>query len=1011
MPLLKALPDLRRVGIFSLDIETKDEGIAADRGSAWPWRGGFICGISIAWPEGNALNSGYIPIAHPNSECFAHANVAAWLRDLFASDATAILHNASYDLGWICTEFGIPFPSPDRLHDTCAIAAAVDENQRTLRLGDLCRWRKLDVGKDERILREACAAAGLIPKSRKKFIPQEHIWELPAAAAAGYATADAVATFRLHEDINPILNTEGTHKAYETDIALLPMIHAMRKRGIRIDLDAAVQARDIIRKKRDDTLIKIGELVEVPVSMTEVRGRNWLQATFVRFRITYPKTEKGNASFKGGANGWMRYDAHPLPPLIAAAQRYDHYCEIFIGRQIIESAVSGRVHADIHPFRSDDGGTRTSRFSYSNPPLQQAPKHDTELAPLVRKAFLPEAGETWADTDLNQQEFRLAVHYGLGNNLPRAQEVLELYRTDPRTDFHKIVGEWTGNTRQVGKGLNFGKFYGIGVRLFATNAHIDKNEARRIFERYDQELPFISMLSALCERTARDNGYIRLIDGARRHFNLFAPGGKDMWQAGGPCGLQEALQRVADPNHQWYDRSLWRIDVRNAFNSLIQGTAARQVKIAMRAIWSEGICPILQMHDSLALSVSSPKNAETVARLLCETTTFRVPMIADVKYGRNWGDAAHTWEELHGTTAESATESIAEPAALDYLDPGAFIVGQHPRSLAAALAYAELGWFTFPAPPDGSKKSLKAAKYSDGRKWGMAVDPVEIERDYRLWPNANCGVVTGRESGVWVIEADTAEGHGIDGVGSLRALEAEHGPLPPTLTACSPSGSLHHYFKYPATDINIRNSTSKLAPGVDVRASGGMVLAPPSLRPDGAYTWINNVPPADPPDWLVQLALANVDTGHDDDDDNGTDEDLIADETMVAAAVATIPNPDLNWNDWNRINLAIYGATGGSDAGFEICDNFAQKSAKKYDQGRTRARWNEIRGCPPDRIGAGTLFYLADEIDPDWYNHYVVEGLTKTFAGIGNATTNSSAPPSQSSGNGSAAFTPFRSRS
>jgi len=139
MPLLKALPDLRRVGIFSLDIETKDEGIAADRGSAWPWRGGFICGISIAWPEGNALNSGYIPIAHPNSECFAHANVAAWLRDLFASDATAILHNASYDLGWICTEFGIPFPSPDRLHDTCAIAAAVDENQRTLRLGDLCR--------------------------------------------------------------------------------------------------------------------------------------------------------------------------------------------------------------------------------------------------------------------------------------------------------------------------------------------------------------------------------------------------------------------------------------------------------------------------------------------------------------------------------------------------------------------------------------------------------------------------------------------------------------------------------------------------------------------------------------------------------------------------------------------------------------------------------------------------------------------------------------------------------
>jgi DNA polymerase I-like protein with 3'-5' exonuclease and polymerase domains len=307
--------------------------------------------------------------------------------------------------------------------------------------------------------------------------------------------------------------------------------------------------------------------------------------------------------------------------------------------------INGLIHADIHPFRSDDGGTRTSRFSYSDPPLQQAPKHDEELAPLVRRCFLPEQGARWCETDLAQQEFRLAIHYAVGRKLPRAQEVLDLYISNPRTDFHQVVGDWTGNTRQTGKGLNFGKFYGIGIEKFAVNARMPIDEARRIFARYDRELPFISILSKLCERIAQSQGYIALADGTRRHFNQFAPGGADMWKAGGPCGRDEALRRITDPDHPWYRRQLWRVDTRNAFNSLIQGTAARQVKLAMRIVWGEGICPLLQMHDSLSLSVDSPRDAELVARALCEAMTFNVPMIADTKYGANWAAAKHDWKE------------------------------------------------------------------------------------------------------------------------------------------------------------------------------------------------------------------------------------------------------------------------------------------------------------------------------------------------------------------------------
>ena len=61
------LPDLRRVGIIAIDTETNDEGLRADRGSAWPWRGGWICGISVAWREGGEIRAIYIPMRHPDT--------------------------------------------------------------------------------------------------------------------------------------------------------------------------------------------------------------------------------------------------------------------------------------------------------------------------------------------------------------------------------------------------------------------------------------------------------------------------------------------------------------------------------------------------------------------------------------------------------------------------------------------------------------------------------------------------------------------------------------------------------------------------------------------------------------------------------------------------------------------------------------------------------------------------------------------------------------------------------
>ena len=79
------LPDLRRVGVIALDAETKDEGLLANRGPAWPWRGGYICGVSVAWHDDSGIRATYFPIRHPDTANFDPEQVYQWVRDHIAA--------------------------------------------------------------------------------------------------------------------------------------------------------------------------------------------------------------------------------------------------------------------------------------------------------------------------------------------------------------------------------------------------------------------------------------------------------------------------------------------------------------------------------------------------------------------------------------------------------------------------------------------------------------------------------------------------------------------------------------------------------------------------------------------------------------------------------------------------------------------------------------------------------------------------------------------------------------
>jgi DNA polymerase I-like protein with 3'-5' exonuclease and polymerase domains len=328
---------------------------------------------------------------------------------------------------------------------------------------------------------------------------------------------------------------------------------------------------------------------------------------------------------------------HPIGGLIREARKLDEMAEKFLGNYILGFCRNGRIHAEAHPLRNDDGGARTSRFSYSGPPLQQMPARDEVWAPLIRDCFLAELGCRWDSSDYSQQEPRLAVHFAYLCKIHGAEEAVAYYRDlGSKADFHTMVANMAGIPRSGAKIINLGLMYGMGLRKLAASLGLEVEEAQRLLDQYHDRVPWVSGLSDFCKNRAMARGYIRLLDGARRHFPF--------WQPRGTRG-EGSFARREVAESRWPNKPLERAFCQKAMNSAIQGSAARQTKRAMVVAYEAGYLPMVQMHDELCFSVDDPRSGQEISRIMIETSPLVVPIRVDVEYGPTWGRAKYSWEE------------------------------------------------------------------------------------------------------------------------------------------------------------------------------------------------------------------------------------------------------------------------------------------------------------------------------------------------------------------------------
>lgn len=174
----------------------------------------------------------------------------------------------------------------------------------------------------------------------------------------------------------------------------------------------------------------------------------------------------------------------------------------------------------------------------------------------------------------------------------------------------------------------------------------------------------------------------------------------------------------------------------------------------------------------------------------------------------------------------------------------------------AARRYAQLGWSVIPIRARGKRPLVPWVELQQRR-----AAAAEFERWFRQWPDANVGIVTGRISGLVVIDVDPVHG----GSASLDAIVREHGPLPSGVEAVTGGGGRHLYFGHPGGTVANR---AGVFPGIDVRGDGGCVVAPPSVHESGArYRWVpahgaGERPLPVLPDWAIELLQAGPKRGH-----------------------------------------------------------------------------------------------------------------------------------------------------
>jgi DNA polymerase I-like protein with 3'-5' exonuclease and polymerase domains len=604
-PPISTLPSWANARRVAVDVETRDDQLKT-LGPGVRRADSYIVGVSFAIEDGPAF---YLPCRHQGGGNLTPDEVFGYLKYQAARFKGDIVGaNLPYDIDHLAEE-GVNF-KPRFFRDVQIAAPLVDELHESYSL-EAIATREGIPGKDQKLLIEAAEAYRVNYKSE--------LWKLPAKYVAPYGIQDVRLPLqilpRLERQIDePDAQGHDLWQIYDLESRVLPVLVKMRRRGVRIDFDKLEQIKKWSVQQETEALNEVFRLTGVRVEVGQVWQAEAMAGPLKAIGVEPPLTKQTKAP--SVTQELLDSIDHPVAGLLRRARKVNKLRTTF-AESIYEHATNGRIHCSFNQLRrakddgsDDENGARYGRISSSDPNLQQQPgKKDPEFGLLWRQIYIPDEGAHWACCDFSQQEPRWAIHYAEAQQLVRAGEAANRYRTNPKTDSHQMMADLTGLPREQAKIIFLGLCYGMGGAKLCRrlglptewvfsqkqqrNIEVAGPEGAAILDRFHREVPFMGKLTELCEEVAKTRGFIRTLLGRRCRFPKNEKGEYDWTYKAG--------------------------------NRLIQGTSADQTKMA------------LVLADELDESVGDMKQAHDLAEIMIYAVQCNVPHSVGVESGCNWG--------------------------------------------------------------------------------------------------------------------------------------------------------------------------------------------------------------------------------------------------------------------------------------------------------------------------------------------------------------------------------------
>lgn len=625
-------PNLSQAAVICIDVETYDPGISDKKGPGWARGLGHIVGVAVGVPGGHRW---YYPIRH---ETMPEDNVAAlpvfaWLRDTLSNPKqTKVGANIMYDVGWLRQE-GVYVKGP--LVDVQYAEALLAEGTPVAL--DYLGEKYLNEGKETDLLYKWIAdwQGGNSESDRMRA----HIHKAPPCLVGPYAEGDVDLPLRVAVKQYPLLQREGLLPVFIMECGLIPLLIEMRFAGVSVDLNRAEQVRDELAERIKTAQAQLKHVCGREVNVNSAPS---LAAAFDGLGLSYPRT-KGSKKKPDGAPSFtkefMKTVEHPAARLVEEIKTCRKMRGTFVESYILNSHVNGKVFGEFHLLKGEGGGTRSGRFSSSNPNLQNIPSRDPVLGPLMRSMFIPDRGhKQWRKYDYSQIEYRLLAHHAVGQG---ADNLRARYVADPDTDYHvatqELVQGMTGQKidRKPIKNINFGLIYGMGLEKLSRSLGLSEKDGKALFAAYHEAAPFAKATMEQCSAEAQAFGIITTILGRRSRFDSWEPVEVNYKARAVPLPYHVALMRYGQ---------IKRAMTHKALNRRLQGGAADLMKAAMFKCWQDGVfdatgVPRLTVHDELDFSDTGGCDDAFVEmqRILESAVPLRVPVKADYECGPDWG--------------------------------------------------------------------------------------------------------------------------------------------------------------------------------------------------------------------------------------------------------------------------------------------------------------------------------------------------------------------------------------